>query len=101
MGSASIEIIARPCAGLFITANSEQGRRRGVPAYQCGPQATSPARRRLFALQIRQNSLDNGQVFNTGNDLDLTVAPLAGLDIDPGAAQLNTHLSRCIQVIDT
>ena len=39
-------------------------------------------------------------LFNTGYDLNLTGAPLAGLDVDPDAAQLNTRLSRCIQVID-
>jgi hypothetical protein len=31
---------------------------------------------------MRQDSLDYRRVFNTGNDLDLTGAPLAGLDID-------------------
>jgi hypothetical protein len=38
--------------------------------------------REHFALQMRQNSLDYRRVFNAGNDLDLTTAPFAGLDID-------------------
>jgi hypothetical protein len=32
---------------------------------------------RHFAIQVCQNLLDNRWVFNTGNDLDLTGAPLA------------------------
>jgi len=36
----------------------------------------------LFALQMRQNSLDHRRFFNAGNDLDVPRAPLAGLDID-------------------
>ena len=36
----------------------------------------------LFALQMRQNSLDYRRIFNAGNDLDLTTAPFARLDID-------------------
>jgi hypothetical protein len=47
-----------------------------------------------------QDSLDNRRVFNAGDDLDLPGAPLAGLDVNPDAAQLNTRLGRCIQVID-
>ena len=34
----------------------------------------------LFALQMRQDSLDYRWVFNGGNDLDLPGAPLAGLE---------------------
>ena len=49
---------------------------------------------------MRQNSLDYRRVFNAGNDLDLTTTPFARLDIDPDAAQSNTRLSLCIQVID-
>ena len=37
---------------------------------------------RLFALQMRQNSLDYRRIFNAGDDLDLPRAPLAGLDIN-------------------
>jgi hypothetical protein len=37
---------------------------------------------RLFGLQMRQNSLDNRQIFNASDDLDLPRAPLAGRDID-------------------
>jgi hypothetical protein len=47
-----------------------------------------------------QDSLDNRRVFNASNYLDLPRAPLAGLDVNPDAAQLNTRLSRCTQVID-
>ena len=35
------------------------------------------------------------------NDLDLSLTALAGLDIDPNAAQSNTRLRPCIQVIAT
>jgi hypothetical protein len=63
----------------------------------------STAVRRLgrgrFILQMRQNPLDDHWVFNAGDDLDLPRTALAGLDIDPNAAQLNTRLSHCIQVI--
>jgi hypothetical protein len=52
---------------------------------------------------VAQNSLDNRRIFNAAvrrldNDLDLPGAPFADLNIDPDAAQLNTRLSRCIQV---
>jgi hypothetical protein len=46
-----------------------------------------------------ENSLNNSRIFNAGNDLNLTGASLAGLDVDPNAAQSNTRLSRCIHVI--
>jgi hypothetical protein len=49
---------------------------------------------------VGQDSLYHRRIFNTGYDLNLTGAPLAGLDVDPNAAQSNTRLSRCIQVID-
>jgi len=55
----------------------------------------------LFTLQVRQNFIDYPRIFYAGNDLDVPGAALAGLDIDPDAAQLNTRLSRCIHVIAT
>ena len=58
-----------------------------------------------FILQVRQNPLDNGRIFNAAvrrldDDLDRPRAPFAGLDIDPNAVQLNTRFNLCIQVID-
>ncbi len=69
-----------------------------------------------FVVQVGQDSLDHRWVFsaiapgialpptslwsNAGDDLDLPGTALAGLNIDPDAAQLNTRLRRCIQVID-
>jgi len=38
--------------------------------------------RGCFALQMRQNPLDNRRVFNAADDLDVPRAPLAGLDVD-------------------
>ena len=35
-----------------------------------------------FILQMRQNSLNHRRIFNASNDLDLTCAPLSGLDVD-------------------
>jgi hypothetical protein len=49
---------------------------------------------------MRQNPLDDSRIFNAGNDLDLTTAPLAGLDGAASGSILNTRFSRCIQVID-
>ena len=57
--------------------------------------------RGCFAVQKGQYSLNDRRVLNADSDLDLTTAPLARLDIDPDAAQLNTRLSHCIQVIAT
>jgi hypothetical protein len=45
----------------------------------------------LFALQMRQNPLDHRRVFNAGNDLDLTTAPLAGLDVNVKYAFESLH----------
>ena len=50
----------------------------------------------LFALQMRQNPRDYRRVFDASDDRDLPRAPLAGLDVDPDAAQLNTRFSLCI-----
>jgi hypothetical protein len=55
---------------------------------------------------MRQNPLDYRWVFNAAvrrldDDLGLPGAPLARFNIDPDAGQLNTRLSRCIQVIAT
>jgi hypothetical protein len=55
---------------------------------------------------MRQNPLNHHRVFNAAvrrpdYDLDLTTAPFASLDVNPDAAQLNTRMSRCIQVIAT
>ena len=36
--------------------------------------------RGCFALQMRQNPLDNRRVFNAADDLDVPRAPLAGLE---------------------
>ena len=47
-----------------------------------------------------RRSLFNTAVRRLGDDLDMTGAPLADLNIDPNAAQLNTSLSRSIQVIN-
>ena len=49
---------------------------------------------------VVRHSLFNATVRRLDDDLDLPRAALAGLDVDPDAAQLNTLLSRCIQVID-
>ena len=57
--------------------------------------------RGLFTLQMRQNPLDDSRIFNASDDLDLPLTALAGLNVDPDAAQLNTRFSRCIQVIAT
>jgi hypothetical protein len=50
---------------------------------------------------MRQNPLDDSRIFNASDDLDLPLTALAGLNVDPDAAQLNTRFSRCIQVIAT
>ena len=54
-----------------------------------------------FSLQMLQNPLDDSRIFNASDDLDLPLTALAGLNVDPDAAQLNTRFSRCIQVIAT
>ena len=53
-----------------------------------------------LAIHVGQDPLNHRRIFNTGYDLNLAGAPLAGLDVDPDAAQSNTRLSRCIHVID-
>ena len=57
--------------------------------YDNGVPRTLFKSRWLFALQMRQNPLDNGRIFNAGDDLDLPGAALACLYVDPNAAQLN------------
>jgi hypothetical protein len=49
--------------------------------------------------------IDDSRIFNAtvrrlDNDLNVFRVPLSDLDVDPDAAQLNTRLGRCIQVID-
>jgi hypothetical protein len=44
-----------------------------------------------FALQMRQNSLDNRRIFNASNDLDQLGPPLAGRETN---GTIDIHLSQ-------
>jgi len=37
----------------------------------------------LAVVEMRQDALDHGRIFDAGNDLHLPATGLAGLDIDP------------------
>jgi hypothetical protein len=54
-----------------------------------------------FAVQMRQNPIDNRRILNAGNDLDLPGAPLAGLDVDIEHSLEPLHLYALgVQVIE-
>ena len=77
----------RACGGALPSGNIANSAEGSLP-FRCA--------RILSISPVVRHSL-----FNAGDDLDVPRAPLAGLDIDPDAAQLNTRLSLCIQVIAT
>jgi hypothetical protein len=84
--------LVRPAVAALSSGNIANSAEGSLP-FRCA--------RILSISPVVRHSIFNAAVRRPDYDLDLPGAPLAGLNINPNAAQSNTRLSRCIQVIAT